>query len=84
MSFGTTQIKEDKEKKDNMKYQKIIRDLTGSNENLKNNNNGEEMLENQETDNNNNGEEMMENQEMEYNNNGEEMMENQEMEYNNK
>ena len=28
--------KEDKEKKDNMKYQKIIRDLTGSNENLKN------------------------------------------------
>ena len=36
LSFGTTQIKEDKEKKDNMKYQKIIRDLTGSNENLKN------------------------------------------------
>ena len=35
MSFGTTQIKEDKEKKDNMKYQKIIRDLTGNHENLK-------------------------------------------------
>ena len=35
MSFGTTEIKEDKEKKDNMKYQKIIRDLTGNNETLK-------------------------------------------------
>ena len=35
MSFGTAEIKEDKEKKENMKYQKIIRDLTGNNENIK-------------------------------------------------
>jgi centrosomal protein CEP135 len=35
MSFGTTEIKEDKDKKDNMKYQKIIRDLTGNNETIK-------------------------------------------------
>ena len=35
MSFGTAEIKEDKEKKENMKYQKIIRDLTGNNEDIK-------------------------------------------------
>ena len=35
MSFFSEQLKEDKEKKDSMKYQKIIRDLTGNNENIK-------------------------------------------------
>ena len=35
LSFGIGEIKEDKEKKESMKYQKIIRDLTGSNENIK-------------------------------------------------
>ena len=35
ISLGTTEIKEDKDKKENMKYQKIIRDLTGNNENIK-------------------------------------------------
>ena len=35
MSFGTTEVKEDKDKKDIFKYQKIIRDLTASNESLK-------------------------------------------------
>ena len=35
MSFGTTELKEEKDKKDNFKYQKIIRDLTANNESLK-------------------------------------------------
>ena len=35
MSLGSSEPKEDKEKKESMKYQKIIRDLTGNNENIK-------------------------------------------------
>ena len=35
MSFGTTELKEEKDKKDSFKYQKIIRDLTANNESLK-------------------------------------------------
>ena len=35
ISFGTAELKEDKEKKDNMKYQKIIRELTANNETIK-------------------------------------------------
>ena len=35
VSLGSSEPKEDKEKKESMKYQKIIRDLTGNNENIK-------------------------------------------------